>query len=342
MKKRVTINDIAKELNITAATVSRALSNHPEISASTKKIVKEAAEKLDYNPNKIASSLRSGRTNVIGVLIPTAEHVFFGSVIHGISNIASQNGYDVLIYQSNESEQFEKKGIDTFISARVDGILASIAKNTTDFSHFSKAKEKNIPIAFFDRINDELGISSISINDYRGAYLAAESLIKEGYQKIAYIAGPQHIKTFSERFRGHKDALASYKLDFDANWLFAGDISIDAGRKAIEYFLNLENKPDAVCAVEDFTALGVLKQLKSMDVQVPQCFGVVGFCNDLFSEHITPSLSSIDQQTVLMGEEAFTLIHKLINSEGERLNVQKKILDPVLISRESSRRINEI
>ena len=338
MKKRVTINDIAKELNITAATVSRALSNHPEISASPKKIVREAADRLDYNPNKIASSLRSGRTRVIGVLIPTAEHIFFGSVIHGISNVASQNGYDVLIYQSNESEEFEKKGIDAFINARVDGILASIAKETTDFSHFIKAREMNVPIAFFDRVNDDLGIPSVCIDDYKGAFLAAEALIKEGYERIAYIAGPQHIKTFTERVRGYRDALAHYKLDFNPDWFFQGDISIEAGRKAVRHFMALAGKPDAVCCVEDFTALGVLKELKEFQIEVPAGFGVIGFCNDLFAEHITPSLSSVDQQTVAMGEEAFSLIHDLINNEGSRQQMHKKVLQPILILRESSRK----
>lgn len=339
MKKRVTINDIAKELSITAATVSRALSDHPEISKSTKKIVREAALRLDYNPNKVALSLRSGKTNIIGVLIPTAEHIFFGSVIHGISNAASKNGYDVLIYQSNESEQFEKKGIDAFINARVDGILASIAKDTKDFSHFSYVKEKNIPIAFFDRFNDNLGISSVCIDDYRGAYLAVETLVKEGYKRIAYISGPLQIKTFSERIRGYKDALEHYQKDFDPTLIYPGDISIESGRNAIKEFFKLDKRPDAVCAVEDFTALGAIKELKEMGINVPEEFGVFGFCNDMFGEHISPSLSTVDQQTVAMGEEAFDLINKLINNGQENQRVQRKVLEPLLIIRESSKRM---
>lgn len=338
MKAKITISDIAKELGIAPATVSRALSDHPEISASTKKKVKAVAERLDYTPNKIASSLRSGKTKLIGVLIPTAEHLFFGSVIHGISNLASQHGYDVLIYQSNESEEFEKKGIDTFIGARVDGILVSISKNTKDFSHFKSAKEKNIPIAFFDRSNDDLEISSVCIDDYLGAFMATESLIKSDYQRISHISGPTHIKAFAERIRGYKTALSQYNIAFDKDLIYTGDISIDAGRKAVAYFLNLENKPDAIFAVEDFTALGALKELKEKGIKVPSEFGVIGFCNDLFGEHITPSLSTIDQQTVQMGEEAFRLIYELISKKGEKTNIQKRILTPVLITRESSKR----
>ncbi|WP_163409850.1 LacI family DNA-binding transcriptional regulator [Flavobacterium ajazii] len=338
MKTKVTISDIAKELGIAPATVSRALSNHPEISASTKKKVKSVAERMDYRPNKMASSLRSGKTKLIGVLIPTAEHLFFGSVIHGISNLASQHGYDVLIYQSNESEEFEKKGIDTFIGARVDGILASISKNTTDFSHFESAKEKNIPIAFFDRTNDTLGISSVCIDDYLGGFMATESLIKSGYKRIAHISGPLHIKAFTERIRGYKAALKQHNIDFENNLIYNGDISIEAGRKGVEYFLNLENKPDAIFAVEDFTALGALKELKSKNIKVPEQFGVIGFCNDLFGEHITPSLSTVDQKTVQMGEEAFNLIYELISKKGEKTNYQKRVLIPLLITRESSKK----
>ncbi|GEL09664.1 transcriptional regulator, LacI family [Flavobacterium glycines] len=338
MKTKITISDIAKELGIAPATVSRALSNHPEISVATKKKVKAVAERLDYRPNKLASSLRSGKTKLIGVLIPTAEHLFFGSVIHGISNLASQQGYDVLIYQSNESEEFEKKGIETFINARVDGILVSISKNTTDYSHFELVKEKNIPIAFFDRTNDNLGISSVSIDDYLGAYIATESLIKSGYKRIAHISGPQHSKAFAERVRGYQAALNQYNIPFENNLIYNGDISIEAGRKGVQHFLNLENKPDAIFAVEDFTALGTLKELKEMGIKVPEEFGIIGFCNDLFGEHITPSLSTVDQKTVQMGEEAFNLIYELISKKGEKTNSQKRVLTPTLILRESSKK----
>lgn len=338
MKTKITISDIAKELGIAPATVSRALSNHPEISAATKKKVKAVAERLDYRPNKMASSLRSGKTKLIGVLIPTAEHLFFGSVIHGISNLASQHGYDVLIYQSNESEAFEKKGIETFINSRVDGILVSISKNTTDFSHFKTAKDKNIPIAFFDRTNDDLEISSVCIDDYSGAFMATESLIKSGYTAIAHISGPTHIKAFADRIRGYKAALDQYQINFDPNLIYTGDISIEAGKKGVQYFLELANKPNAIFAVEDFTALGVLKELKEKGIKVPDEFGVIGFCNDLFGEHITPSLSTVDQKTVQMGEEAFHLIYELISRKGEKTNIQKRILTPGLIIRESSKK----
>jgi LacI family transcriptional regulator len=336
MKTKVTIKDIAQELGITAATVSRALRDHPEISPVTIRKVKAVAKRLDYRTNKIASSLRSGKTHVIGVVIPTAEHLFFGSVIHGISNLASERGYDVLIYQSNESEQFEKKGVETFIDARVDGILASISKGTKELSHFRTARERNIPVAFFDRTQDDSSFSSVCVDDYSGGFMAAESLITSGYQRIAHISGPQHIKAFSERLRGYQDALRKYGMSPDKQLIYAGDISIESGKAGISHLLALEAPPDALFAVEDFTALGALKELKARSVAVPGSFGIIGFCNDLFGAHISPTLSTVDQKTVQMGEEAFNLLYELI--QGNKNTIQRRVLSPELIVRESSAR----
>lgn len=214
----------------------------------------------------------------------------------------------------------------------------SISKNTSNFSHFESVKEKNIPIAFFDRTKDDLNISSVCIDDFLGAYMATESLIQSGYKRIAHISGPQHIKAFTERIRGYKAALKEYNINFENHLIYNGDISIEAGRKGVQSFLASENKPNAIFAVEDFTALGALKELKETGINVPNDFGVIGFCNDLFGEHITPSLSTVDQKTVQMGEEAFNLIHELISKKGEKINLQKRILSPTLIVRQSSKK----
>lgn len=336
MRARTTLIDIAKKLNITPATVSRALSNHPEISAKTKKLVNEMAIELDYKKNNIASSLRLGKTHVIGVLIPTAEHIFFGSVIHGITNLANRNGYDVLIYQSNETEEYEIKGINAFISARVDGILVSIAKHTKNYSHFKKAQHENIPIAFFDRNNDDLGIPSVVIDDYLGAFKATESLIHNGYKRIAHISGPQHIKIFRERLRGYVAALNKNNLQYSSELVYEGDVSVEAGRKGVTAFMNLDNPPDAIFGVEDITALGAIKELKTRKIKVPEEVGIFGFCNDMFGEHITPALSTIDQQTNKMGEEAFNLIYSMILQGHTTVAPSKIVLEPLMIIRDSS------
>ena len=339
MSLTVTIADIAKKLNTTSATVSRALNNHPAISDKTKKNVLRLAEKLNYRRNNVASSLRLGQTGLIGVIVPSAEINFFGSVVHGIESIANQNGYNVLIYQSNESQEHEQKGIETFLNARVDGIMVSMAKETIDYTHFLNAKNAKVPIVFFDRANDDLNIDSVIIDDHKGAYIATQHLIEQGYSRIAHISGPQHISIFKARLEGYKAALKANGIKFDKNLVIHGDLSIDAGRKAIQQLLKLSVPADAVFAVEDFTALGAIKELKEKNISIPKDFGIVGFANESFGEHITPSLSTIDQQTVKMGKESFALMIKLIENKGGKMKgVQKTVLEPIAIFRNSSLR----
>lgn len=339
MSLNVTIADIAKKLNTSSATVSRALNDHPAISDKTKKRVLKAAEKLQYRRNTIASSLRSGQTGIIGVIIPSAEINFFGSVVHGIEYMANLHGFNVLIYQSNESFEHEQKGIETFLNARVDGILVSMAKEKNDHRHFLNVKKAKMPIVFFDRANDELEIDSIVIDDRKGASMATTHLIEQGYKNIAHISGPQHINIFRDRLLGYKDALKENNIKYNPKFVFNGDVSIEAGKKAIQYFLQLPDRPDAVFAVEDFTALGAIKELKLQQISIPKDFGIIGFANEGFGEHITPSLSTIDQQTVKMGKEAFSLMLKLIEEKGNGIKknpLQKKILEPIPIFRNSS------
>jgi LacI family transcriptional regulator len=339
LANQVTITSIARELNIAPATVSRALRDHPKISSKTKKSVLKVAGRLNYKRNRIASSLRSGKTHMIGVIVPSAEINFFGSVVHGIESVANSHGYSVLIFQSNESHEHEEKGMETLIAAQVDGILVSIAKDTIDHSHFVEAKEKGIPLIFFDRANDEIGIPSVVIDDYQGAFIATEHLIKQGYKTIAHVTGPQNIKVFRDRLRGYLGALQANKIKVNKSLIYQGNISIESGREAAKYFISKKPRPDAVFAAEDFTALGVIKELKNNNIKIPQEFGVFGFANESFGEHITPTLSTIDQQTVLMGKEAFKLLLQFIEEKHVSVVTQKKVvLEPIPIFRESSRK----
>lgn len=337
MRARATIADIAKALNVTPATVSRALNDHPGISRETKAAVRKVADKLQYKRNKIASSLRSGKSNMIGVILPSTAINFFGEVVHGIESMAGANDYSVLLYQSNELPDLEKRAIEAFISAGVDGILASLAKGTVDFSHYLNLKEHRIPLVFFDRANDTLGIPSVVVDDFKGAYAATEHLIRQGYKRIAHIAGQQHLKIFNDRLEGYKAALVAHGLPAKAEWVFQGDVSIDAGRQAVRHYLKLHSVPDAIFAVEDYTALGAMKELKEHKIAIPRDMGIVGFANEDFGEHITPSLSTIDQQPVKMGKEAFRLLQGLMLPHTEEEHgVDKVMLEPISIFRQSS------
>ncbi|MXV49475.1 substrate-binding domain-containing protein [Pedobacter sp. HMF7647] len=337
MSRKVTIHDIARELNTTVSTVSRALNDHPAISTNTKTLVRDMAKKLNYSQNRLASSLRSGKTYNIGILIPSAELHFFGSVVHGIEKVLNENGYNILLYQSGEQYNQEVKGVQTFLQSQVDGIIASIAFETKNFDHFLEIKKQNKPLVFFDRSNSELKVPSVTIDDYKGGYIATEHLIKQGYRRIAHISAKQRIKIFEDRLRGYKDALKAYGIAVNEDLIAYGDVSLESGKECTA--LLLSKKPDAIFAVEDFTALGALQKLKESGVDVPGKIGIIGFANESFSQYVTPSLSTIEQQTIKMGEEAARLFLELADKEKRYASAPNTIvLDPILLARESSRR----
>lgn len=336
--KKATLKDIAKELNITVSAVSKALSNHPAMSDATKDMVRQTAAKLNYQQNKIALSLKTGKSHIIGVMIPSAEKLFFGSVVHGIEKIINPLGFNLLLFQTNESTEYEIKGIDTFLQANVDGIIASIAKETTHYEHYAEIKKRNIPLILFDRAEESLGVHAVTIDDYKGGYMATEHLIKKGYKKIGHIAGLQHVQIFKDRYRGYKDALKAHKMTFTESMVYYGKNSIESGSEGMSQLLNGNTELDAVFCVEDFTALGAMQVLKEKKIKIPKQMGVIGFANESFGKYISPTLTTIDQQTINMGEEAAKLFIKLIDKDDIYKKTESVVLQPIIVERESSNR----
>jgi LacI family transcriptional regulator len=339
MFKKATLKDIANELNITASAVSKALSDHPGMSDQTKELVKKTALKLNYQQNKIALSLKSGKSHIIGVMIPGADKLFFGSVVHGIERIITPKGFNLLLFQTNESESYEIRGIDTFLQANVDCIIASIAKETINYEHYSEIKRRNIPLILFDRIEESLGVHSVQIDDYKGGYMATEHLIKKGYKNIGHIAGLQNVQIFKDRFKGYKDALLANNMFFNESLVYYGKNSIESGGDGINKLLENNEKIDAVFCVEDFTALGALQILKEKNIKIPEEMGVVGFANESFGKYISPSLTTIDQQTKHMGEESANLFLKLLKRKNIYDKIESIVLQPMIVERESSMKI---
>ncbi|WP_187262284.1 LacI family DNA-binding transcriptional regulator [Pontibacter beigongshangensis] len=337
--QKVTIHDIARELNITFSTVARALNDHPAISISTKEAVRETAKRLGYRQNKVASSLRSGRTNIIGVVVPSLDVSFFSSVVHGIERVMHENGYSILLYQSNESLKQETKGIATFLASRVDGIIASVTAETLQYEHYAEIKKRNVPLLFFDRTIDELNVPTVTINDYKGGFMATEHLIRQGYRRIVHISSERDLPIFRERLRGYIDALAYYDLPYDENLVFRGNISMEYGKACVDQLLEQKVKFDAIFSLEDYMAMGAIHQLLAHGITVPEQVGVIGFANEAFGAYITPTLSTIDQQTVKMGEEVANLYLKL--SKGKKFyeaEPEKIVLEPLLMMRQSTAR----
>ncbi|MFB2120990.1 LacI family DNA-binding transcriptional regulator [Parapedobacter sp. 2B3] len=338
--KKITILDIAKELDITFSTVARALNDHPAISANTKKAVRETADRLGYRPNKVASSLRSGKTKIIGVLVPRLDVSFFSSVVHGIESVMNENGYTILLYQSQESIKQESRGIDTFLRSRVDGIIASISLETEHNGGFMEIKERNIPLAFFDRVPSGLNVPSVTIDDYRGGFMATEHLIRAGYRRIVHINQYRNINIFNERLRGYLDALEQYGLPVDENLIIKGDFSLEFGRGCVRELLDRGIGFDAIFTLEDFTAMGVVQELKAAGKRIPEEVGVVGFANEAFTNLVSPTISTVDQRTVEMGEEVARLFLKLLKKgDYYKHKPEKVVLEPELLVRRSSNRL---
>ncbi len=338
MAKRTTIYDIAKELNITVSTVSRALNNISTISESTKNAVLETAKKLNYRPNKVASSLTSGKTFIIGVLIPSAQIHYFASVIHTLEKYLKSFGYSILLYQTNESLESEQNGISTFLEAQVDGIIASMSLETEDLSHFKKVMDEGKPLIIFDRTHDNLQCPVVKIDDQKAGYQATKHLIDQGYKKIAYVTTVNQIKIFRERFEGYKLALQEADLPFVEQYAIFGELNVDGGYQGAKKLLSLKNKPDAIIGGDDYVALGIIKALHESDITPPQV-GVIGFANQNFSEHIIPSLSTIDQQAPKIGKECAKMFLKIIErSPFTDQEIEPVVIDSILLPRESTNR----
>lgn len=336
MKKKVTIYDIARELKVTVSTVSRALNDSRSISVETKNQVRAMARQMNYSPNKLAASLKSGKTYTIGVIVPSARVQFFASVIHSIELALKTAGYGILLYQTNESLENEQQGVKTLLEAQVDGIIASLSLETSDdISHFEAVVKQGKALVLFDRTMENFHVPSVTLDDFRAGYLAAEHLIKKNFRKITFIAPPQKISIFKQRIEGFLAALKAYELPVDENSVRYGTLSIEGGRAEIKNMLSACPLPDAVIAGDDYTALGVLRQLKEEGV-APGQVAVMGFANEVFSEFITPSLTTIEQQPHKMGAECARIFLSMIQKKNPYENPEKVVLEPILVEREST------
>jgi LacI family transcriptional regulator len=236
-KERATVYDIAKELKITASTVSRALNDHPNISARTKKAVRRMSKKLSYQPHGIAAALRNGKSNIIGVIVPTADRNFFASIIRGIEEMANKAQYQVMICQTHEDPLREAAAIETLLNSRVDGVIASLSKKIRNFAPYRKIKSAGIPLILFDRANDELGVSQVVIDDFTGSYKAVTHLIQQGCRRIAHLTSIEKINIYKERLRGYKTALENHGLPFESELVVESDLQLEDGRKSMKQLL---------------------------------------------------------------------------------------------------------
>lgn len=337
-KERATIHDIARKLNITASTVSRALKDHPRISTETKKAVLKAAQKLNYQPNNIAAALRNGRSNIIGIIVPTADRSFFSSVVRGIEEVANTSKYNVMICQTYDSYEKEVATVEALLNARVDGIIASHAKGTINFDHYLKVKERGIPLILFDRSNDELEVSHVVIDDYLGGYKATEHLIQQGCKRIAHFTNARKISIYKERLRGYRDALMENGLVYDETLVIESDMQLEGGRRSMEYFLKNNVTIDGVFSASAYGVLGAMQVLKEHKIRIPDDVALVGFSNEAFTSVTEPALTTVEQHSMRIGNAAAEIFLEEIAAGHEKFIPQKIVLKPELIVRGSSLR----
>ncbi len=302
-QNEITIYDIAKELNISAATVSRALNNNPAVNIKTKKKIDEVAKVLGYRSNTFASSLRSKQTHTIGVLVPRLNSNFMSGVLAGMEKIANQEGYILLIAQSLEEYEKEKLNSLTMFNKRVDGLLVSLAYNTKNIQHFEPFFKRKIPVVFFDRVAQHNESTSVVINNYNAAYQITQHLIEQGCRRIMHLGGNLLRNVYLDRFEGYKKALADAKLPFIDKLHLISILSEEAGTEAARYILEMrpEDRPDAVFSANDTAAVHCMLALKAEGIQIPRDIAFAGFNNDPISKVIEPNLTTVDYAGNVIG-----------------------------------------
>lgn len=338
-KPQATILDIARILNVSASTVSRALHDHPSISMETKKAVVELAEELKYQPNLLALSLLNKKTNSIGIIVPEITSFYFATVINGVQDMVAAAGYNLMISQSNESVEQEKKIINDLSLVRVDGFLISPSSETVNFDHFDKLKDNDVPIVIFDR--DCLGCEAdkVLVDDYDGALQAVDYLVKTGCKRIAHITGPSNLSVSRHRLAGYTDALKRNGIEIQHELIVSsGGFSPEHGIESAKSILSLKNQPDAIFAVNDGVAIGAMAVIKELGKKIPGDISVVGFDDEPYSSYFTPALTSVWQPVYDMGMLSAKILLNRFSSGDTEVKFRREILKPELIIRESSRK----
>jgi LacI family transcriptional regulator len=336
--REITIYDIAKHLNISATTVSRGLKNHPAINKNTRKKIAEAARLLGYRSNLFASSLRSKKTNTIGVMIPRINSYFMASVLAGMEDGASRKGYTLIINHSNESMEKEKANAQTIFNKRVDGLLISTASDTDNIDHLEPFFRKKIPVVFFDRTWSHKDSMSVEIDNVQAAYEATKHLLDQGFRKIMYLGGNLLRNVYNDRLTGYKNALRKARIPFDEKRVVITSLTDRAGTEVAAKILSMKEKdrPDAVFAANDTSAVFCMLAVKKAGIRIPQDIGFVGFNNDLISQVVSPKLTTINYPGYRVGETAVTHLINHLERISDMKTTPKIILRSELIIRPSS------
>ncbi len=337
-KTNVTIKDIARKLKLHHTTVSRALRNHPDVNPKTRKLIIETAQELSYHPNSFAANLRNRKSNVIGVIVPELHHDFFSSIISEVTNEADLHGYQVMICQSNENVEQEKKNISALIRNRVAGVLASISQFTVSDAPYRTIMDAGIPLVFFDRVCPNLQTGKVVVDFFQGACEVIEHLVERGYRRIAHITGPLDVEGACQRLRGYRETCRKHGLSVDEELVITGGFLPENGVLAVERLLALNDRPDAIFAVNDEVAIGAMIRLKEEGLAIPNHMAIAGFDNDKITAYTDPPLTTVDVQRAEIGKKAIQMLLAYLDSRGESVRSVEEKIPTKLIIRASTNR----
>lgn len=336
MSKEVTIYDLARELSLSPATISRGLQNNKRISKETTKRILAKAEEMGYRHNSFASSLRKQKSHTIGVMVHELNSNFITSVLAGIERVTTEAGYDLIIAHSSESYKKEASNASNLFHKRVDGLIASLSFDTRSLEHFQPYFDKGIPVIFFDRVEENTDTPKVIIDNYRSGYQATQHLIEQGCRRIALVTANLNRNVYAQRFRGYKEALVDHKIPFEQNLVLIKDLSEKCGREAAEEIMKMKNRPDGIFITNDFSAAVCLQTLKEKGVRIPEDIAIVGFNNDAISKIVEPQLSTINYPGIDMGEIAARNLIGHLKGETNLLQTNTIIVKSELIIRRSS------
>lgn len=311
--KHVTIKDIANHLTLSVSTVSRALTDDKNIRRETKEKVLAAAKALGYRPNPVATNLKYGRTNTVGVIVPEMVTPFASQVIEGIQKVLYAKGLKVIIAQSDENPQREKENLQLMESFMVDGIIICLCHHAENRALYTRLQEEGIPMIFFDRIPEDKDASKVIVDDYAKSFFMMEHLIRSGRRCIAHLQAPSYIYNSVERFRGYKDALSKFRIPYDDSLVIKTGMTIDDGRRAAEQLIRANTSFDALFAFTDTLAIGAMNYLREQGISIPEEVAVASFSGTILSTIVYPQLTTVEQPLEEMGEAAARLMLEKIN-----------------------------
>lgn len=337
MRHQVTIKDLAKQLNISVATVSRALRDLPDIHPDTKKAVLELAAELDYQPNVLATSLVKSKTKTLGLVVPDLGYHFFSTITKHIEEAAIKAGYSLLITQTQESYEREIINIQNLLRSQVEGIIISLSRETKNFDHLIRLQKRGMPLVFFDRNSEDILASKVMVDNEVSAYEAAKHLIDNGCKRIAFVAGPSNVSVSNQRIEGYKRALRAHQMKVDDKLIIHSDYYADTATRLTLELMGVKNPPDGIVVVSDRLALGVLVALKQLKLKIPEQVKIVSFNNEPICSVVSPSISSVAQPLETIGKLATELLIEQIESKTE-FEPQIRVLKTELVIRESSKR----